>query len=122
MAQVAAENSSYRYRLGAIIESGGRIRGVGWSRRRNVPANVSEKHLDQCSIHAEADALREVGALRRGTCYVARLDAFGAPTLAKPCDDCWQKLLTSGVTRVFWTIDPATVGAARVESLEAVTK
>lgn len=120
MAQTAAQNSTYRYRLGAVIVSGGRVKGVGWSRKRNNPANMSDEHIKDCSVHAEIDALRGAGELRRATCYVARLDALGLPTMAKPCDICWDALLASGVTRVYWTESGGAIGAARMETLEAV--
>ncbi len=115
MATGAAFRSTYRHRLGAVIVSGGRVRGVGWSKRKNNPRNVSDEHLDKCSTHAEIDALRMAGELRRATCYVARLDALDQPTLAKPCDECWEALHASGVTRVYWTIDGSAVGVARME-------
>lgn len=120
MAQTEAQKSTYRYRVGAVIVSGGRVRGLGYSKRRNNPANMSDDHIKDCSVHAEIDALREAGELRRATCYVARLDALGLPAMARPCDACWDALLAAGVTRVYWTADGATVGVARIESLEAV--
>ena len=117
VAQAAALNSTYRYRLGAVIVSGSRVRGVGWNKRRNIPANVSEHHIKECSVHAEVDALRGLPALKRATCFVARLDAFGNPTLAKPCDECWGALTAAGITRVYWTINTEAVGVSRIESM-----
>lgn len=114
MAQVAAGNSTYRHRLGAVIVAGGRVRGVGWSKRRNVPRNMSEAHLHRCSIHAEIDALRGLTDMRRATCYVARiLRGTGEPALAKPCVSCWDALATAGVTTVYWTT-AQTYGVSRL--------
>ena len=117
IAQAAALNSTYRYRLGAIIVSGNRVRGVGWSKRRNKPANVSVHHIKECSTHAEVDALRGLPTLKRATCFVARLDAYGYPTLAKPCDECWGALTAAGVVRVYWTINREAVGVSRIEGV-----
>lgn len=118
LAQVAAGNSTYRHRLGSVITSGGRVRGVGWSKARNIPANVSENHIKECSIHAEIDALRGLKDLKRATCFVVRLDAQNAPTMARPCDTCWTTLLTRGVSRIYWSVDGTTIGTARTERLE----
>ena len=115
IAQAAALNSDHRYRLGAVIVSGSRVMGVGWNKTRNRPANVSFKHIKECTVHAEVDALRGLAPLRRASCFVARLDAYGSPTLARPCDDCWQALTDAGVTKVYWTVDEETVGVSRVE-------
>ena len=110
MALTAARNSTYRHKHGAVVVAAGRVRGVGWSKARNRPANVSDEHLKLCSTHAEDDALRGLGPLRRGTAFVARIDAIGQATLAKPCDACWEKLRSSGITRVYWTVSPDMVG------------
>jgi deoxycytidylate deaminase len=115
LAQSTAQNSTYRYRLGAVIVSGGRVRGLGYSKKRNNPANMSDHHIKLCSVHAEVDALRGIANLRRATCFVARLDAAGGACLAKPCDPCMAALFASGVTRVYWTIDAAAAGVARVK-------
>ena len=115
MAQAAAGNSTYRFRLGAVVVSGGRVRGVGWSKSKNRPGSVSDVHLKRCSVHAEADALRGLDPLRRATCYVARIDARNEPVLARPCADCFAALSAAGVTRVFWTIDDEGTGSAKVE-------
>ena len=114
IAIAAAHNSSYRYRLGATIVSGGRVMGVGWSKTRNRPANVSDEHLDRCSVHAEIDALRGISNLRRATCYVARIGAKGKTALSKPCDSCWQTLAASGVTFVYWTTDTNDIAGVRL--------
>ena len=110
MALTAARNSTYRHKHGAVIVSGGRVRGVGWSKGKNEPKNVSDEHVGHCSTHAEIDALRGLDGLRRASCFVARIDAYGQPTLAKPCGACRKRLIALGVTRVYWTVDPETAG------------
>ena len=116
LAQAAAANSEHRYRLGAVIVSGNRVMGVGWNKSRNTPRNVSRDHLNQCTVHAEVDALRGLAPLRRATCYVARIDAAGDPSLARPCNECWTALVDAGVTKVYWTIDSNKVGFEKIES------
>lgn len=110
MALTAARNSTYRHKHGAVIVAGGRIRGVGWSKGKNEPKNVSDEHVKHCSVHAEVDCMRGLENLRRATCFVARIDAYGQATLAKPCGACRKRLVALGVTKVYWTIDPDTAG------------
>lgn len=114
IAVAAAHNSSYRHRHGAVIVAGGRVLGVGWSKRRNKPTNVSDEHLGMCSVHAEVDALRGIGDLKRATCYVTRLDALQRPTMSRPCDECWQSLIDAGVSRVYWSLDSSTIVSAKL--------
>lgn len=83
------------------------MRGVGWSRLRNKPSNVSQEHVKHCSVHAEMDALRGLGYLGRGTVYVARLGAKDKPVLAKPCESCQDALMQSGIVDAYWTTDDA---------------
>lgn len=116
IAKAAALNSTYRFRLGAVVVGGGRIRGVGWTKHRNIPRNLRTDHLKSATVHAEAAALRGL-QLRRGTAYVCRLNARGEFTMAKPCNDCMLALLNGGVTKVYWTIDPHHVGVSKVEIL-----
>lgn len=113
MAAAAAMNSTYRHRLGAVIVAGGRVMGVGWTKSKNRPRNVSAHHVNRCSVHAEVDALHGLEGLRRAECYVARLDARGQPVLAKPCASCWEALAIAGVTKVYWT-EESNYGMSRV--------
>lgn len=115
-----AEESTYRYRLGAVIVAGGRVRGSGISKYQNSPVNVADQHLPQCSVHAEMDALRHTvgyfrtNPLKRATIYVARVTKLNQAALAKPCHRCTTTLLACGVTKMVWTIDTGTCGTAKL--------
>ena len=120
-----AAKSTYRFRLGAVITSGGRIRGTGYSKYQNSPRNVADQHIKQCSIHAEMDALREYtngnyfsgDKLKRATIFVARLNKANEPVLAKPCYRCTEALINHGITKFIWTIDRESYGFSKVEYL-----
>ena len=120
MALTAARNSTYRHKHGAVIVAGGRVMGVGWSKGKNHPMNVSDEHVKHCSVHAEVDSMRGLERLRRASCFVARIDAFGLATLAKPCGACRKRLIALGISRVYWTIDPDTAGTENLASLNEV--
>lgn len=120
-----AAKSTYRFRLGAVIVEGGRIKGTGYSKYQNSPINVHDNHVKKCSVHAEMDALREYTngnffngtALKRATIFVARLNKANMPVLAKPCIGCTQSLLDSGITKFIWTISESTCGISKVERM-----
>lgn len=122
-----AAKSTYRFRLGAVITSGGRVKGSGYSKYKNTPGNMHEDHVKKCSVHAEMDALRDFSnsnffnksPLKRATIFVARLDKAAHPVLAKPCSRCTSTLLHSGITKFIWTIDESRCGISRVETLIA---
>ena len=120
-----AAKSTYRFRLGAVIVSGGRVRGAGYSKYKNTPRNMADQHIKQCSIHAERDALREClngnffnkSSLKRATIFVGRLDKANNPVLAKPCSRCTEVLLKNGINRFIWTVDNTRCGVSKIESL-----
>lgn len=117
LARGAAALSAYRFRLGAIVVAGGRIRGVGYTKSKNNPQNLCDHHLKSSTVHAEVDALGDLRDLKRATAYVCRLSAKNEPAMAKPCDDCMLALFDRGVTKVYWTIDSSRIGYSRVEVL-----
>ena len=118
-----AAKSTYRFRLGAVIIQNGRVLGKGFSQYRNSPINVSDAHVKMCSVHAEADALRDaIGyfqqwPLKKATIYVARLNKANLLVLAKPCDRCTSLLLANGVKCMIWTIDENQYGVSKVKKI-----
>ena len=124
-----AAKSSYRFRLGAVITEGGRVRGIGYSKYQNSPTNVHDDHLKQCSVHAEMDALRDYtnnnffnkDHLKRATIFVARINKAGSPVLAKPCRRCTKFLLDGGITKFIWTINELQCGISKVETMISAT-
>ncbi len=66
----------------------GRILGVSPNVYRNNPRNVSEEHLDRCSIHAEVRSLRKAGFPKKAILFVVRVNGQNEVRKAMPCDGC----------------------------------
>ncbi|MFE3863696.1 hypothetical protein ACFXPT_25090 [Streptomyces goshikiensis] len=101
-----ALRSQCRHRVGAVLTAGRRVVAASPNLRRNDPA-ITFRHA---TFHAEEAVLRRAARTVRSTAYVARVDANGAPRLAKPCPRCQIALLAAGISRVHYTIDSNTVG------------
>ena len=120
-----AAKSTYRFRLGAVITAGGRVKGTGFSKYRNTPSNMAEAHVKQCSEHAELAALREClngnffnkSPLKRATIFVGRLDKANKPALAKPCYRCTKVLLDHGISKFIWSIDQERCVISKIDTL-----
>lgn len=100
MAAGVALMSKCKFRHGAVVVKGGRIIGASPNIQRNDTRYVERQ---DCSVHAEAAALKKAGYPRRATVYVARV-ARNTPTtrLSKPCARCTQ-LLNELQCKVAWT-------------------
>lgn len=101
-----AENSTNKYRHGAIIVKNGNIVSMGINRSVNHP-DLVQFPKTQASVHAEVAALiacrktNLVGA----TIYVARISKDGSQAMSKPCINCQKALIARGVKKVYYTID-----------------
>jgi deoxycytidylate deaminase len=96
-----AGRASGHHRLGAVLVRGGSVIAVGYNSTRNDPRNT-----DGCwSVQAETRALRQAGAPRGATLYVARVTPGGRTALARPCEDCASDLRAAGVDTVVYTTD-----------------
>ena len=109
----AKESKFGRARVGACICSGGRILSSGVNR-----IGYSRYRLDRRfpeSIHAEVAAIVELLKARRShelvgsTLYVSRIDASGAPRMARPCSNCQRIIEAVGIRKVFYTTNEGTV-------------
>ncbi|RSM88429.1 hypothetical protein DMH25_40985 [Streptomyces sp. WAC 01325] len=101
-----AIKSRCRYKVGAALVSGNRILAASANLVRNNPT-VDFMHA---TFHAEEAVLRKVSNARGVDIYVARVDGRGRPAMAKPCERCQAALRDAGIRRIYFTVDPVTVG------------
>lgn len=111
--KIAQANDQYpKWPMGAVVSKGGAIQAVGWNVKKSDPTFL-DNHSN-CSIHSEITALRQMKFQARGcTMFVARRCKGGGYGLAKPCANCQEVIVGSGIKKVHFTIDNNTVGIWR---------
>ncbi|MFK0239103.1 hypothetical protein [Streptomyces vinaceus] len=99
LALKTATGSRCRQRMGAVVASGPRVLAVRTNTRRNAPC------IDylNATFHAEEAAIRRVRNPAGTVLYVARIDAVGAPAMARPCWRCQRMLAALGVSGAYYT-------------------
>lgn len=114
LAEAHATKSRHpRWKMAAVVVSGGRVLGIGTNQPKNDPA-IEGIPLSSCSIHAEITALRGVNALG-ATLYVARVTRGGGRGLAHPCHRCEDYARSVGVRRVVWTMTDQQYGVTLLQ-------
>lgn len=114
-AVAAASMSTHRrWRLGATVVKGGRVLAIGVNRPRNDPSVIPNDVFWECSVHAEADAIRRAGSTKGARLFVARLTRGGRLALARPCDRCMEVIRDAGIQRVVYTRDDGTWASLRL--------
>lgn len=90
--------SKYKWPLGAVVVSRGKIVGRGYNRVYSTGTTLD-------GIHAEINALQNTLAwYRKGsTVYVCRMKKSGELALAKPCEKCQHVMKKMGVSRAWYT-------------------
>ncbi|MEU4172999.1 hypothetical protein AB0F46_39785 [Streptomyces sp. NPDC026665] len=101
-----AMKSNCRYKVGAVLVAGNRILAASANLTRNNPT-VDFTHA---TFHAEEAVLRKVSNAKGVDIYVARVDARGVAAMAKPCPRCQEALRNAGIRRIYFTVDPITIG------------
>jgi pyrimidine deaminase RibD-like protein len=114
--KIAEANEDYpKWKLGCVIKKGGAVQSVGWSIWKYDPMFI-DNHSN-CSVHAEIHALRQMNYNARNCImFVARVLRGGGIGMAKPCANCQQIILDSGIKRVTFTIDADTIGTWKPRS------
>lgn len=104
-ARKQALNSSYKYRMGAVIVKSGRVLSTGY----NVIGHKSTQR-QYPSIHAEEAAivklLKQPNGLRKlagSTIYITRILKNGTCGLAKPCPKCQSLINSVGIKKIVHT-------------------
>jgi len=106
----AANNSTFKYKLGAVIVKSGRILSCA---NNKVGEHSQHVHFPfPGSIHAEQSAIikllqrRELNSLIGSTMYVSRITNKGETAMAKPCQHCLEAIKAVGIKRVIYTSGP----------------
>ncbi len=104
-ARNVSKQSLYHTQVGCVICKGNRPISIGFNKGKY---NKEYGNPWRKSIHAECDAIRNSGRsfLRNGTAYVYRETKDGRQGMARPCDDCFGKLVRFGIkTIVYSTVE-----------------
>jgi tRNA(Arg) A34 adenosine deaminase TadA len=98
-----AEQSTYRWKHGAVVAKGNKVLGFAPNKFRNAPA-VDEHNV---SDHAERATLRELLKVRddlRGcTIYIARINKDGKTMMSRPCEWCMWAIIAAGIKEIVYT-------------------
>ena len=105
LAKNRAEESTFRFRLGAVIFNKKTILGMGYNKpyKTHPKSNTPYK-----TIHAEFDAavgLWSSEPLEGASIYVHRLGRDGKVRLARPCKHCIAMLKGYGLKRMFYSTE-----------------
>ena len=104
-ANLAKSYTVSRYKHGAVIVKGGRIISTGVNKIRNHPDLFDDESLikKESHVHAEIDAIKKVSDLRGAKIYIARINRSGQQRLSRPCDNCYNYIVDSGITKIVYT-------------------
>ena len=101
MAVKTAELSTCRMKHGAVIVRGGSVLSLGINKFKNNPQFILD--YDECSTHAEIDAIRRAGDCKGATIYVARVNKQSQTRLSRPCNRCYTAIKTAGIKKIVFT-------------------
>ena len=107
IAKKQAGNSTYIYKLGAVIVKGQRVLSTGFNSISHCSVNNFRN-----SRHAEMDAILKLMHRHNGlvslagsTLYVTRVTQTGRSAMAKPCKKCMDLIRSVGIREVIYTTD-----------------
>lgn len=92
-------NSTYLYRLGAVVVSKKRITGKGFNKTKTHP--FLHKKYAYRSIHAECDAAMK--AASGDTLIVVRIGKKGNLTCSRPCEKCMRFIKDYGIKTIYYS-------------------
>src|SRR6187551_1816233 len=111
-----AEQSTYRWRHGAVVAKGNKVLGSAPNKFRNAPA-IDEHNV---SDHAERATLRELLKVRddlRGcTIYIARVDSRGDTQMSRPCTWCMWAIISAGIKEIVYTNELGSYSVEKVNT------
>lgn len=118
LATRAAERSSYKYQMGAVLSVKGIPVEVGCNSLRHQ--NVLKTNHWQGSMHAEIQVISRM--IRTGrkdmlvgsSLYVVRLSRAGGLAMAMPCVDCMEIMLACGVKRCYYSNSDGLISEIRL--------
>lgn len=107
IASKQAKQSSFYFRLGAVIAKGNRILSTGHNK-----IGYCELNDFKCSKHAEMDAIlkllrkeKGLSSLSGSTIYISRITPTGKTALAKPCKKCMNLIISVGIKEIIFTTE-----------------
>lgn len=89
--KIAPQGKHHCHRLGAVVVRSGQV----ISKATNISRPYGKENGGR---HAEARALRPHMNCNGATLYVAREGG----SMSRPCEDCWEKIRTSGIRKVVY--------------------
>ena len=110
LAKKQAEKSTFKYRVGAVIVSSGRIISQSYNQIRYSKVPIRGKKFPE-SLHAEQAAIiralhenhGDTRVFRHSILYVARIRRDGSFGCAKPCSICQCFIKAVGIKHVIHT-------------------
>ena len=106
MANVALRGLTFskgnNYNLVAIVERGGGILSIGFNDMvRTHPEYYNGKH--DKGIHAEYAALKQAADPNGANLHIFRFRKNGTLGDSRPCPDCYRRIISYGVKKIFYT-------------------
>ncbi len=103
LAKDASKYSTYKYKLGCVIISNGKVVSVGFNSTKTHP--IMAKYSQFTTLHAEAAALLPLKfkKIKHGIAVVYRESARGQPAMARPCKICRKILADHGIKEFLYT-------------------
>ena len=101
---VIAAQSTCKQKHGAVIYKGGRVLAVGINSTRNQHPTMEIEAVNY-TYHAEIAAIRAAGreSVKDSTLYIARINRRGNPVYSGPCEECMNRVFSTGIKRVVFT-------------------
>ena len=103
---LAKSSAVPRYKHGSVIVKGGRVVSTGINKIRNHPDVLIDGNnfsKNDAHVHAEVDAIKKVSSLKGAKIYVARITKGGSAALSRPCEECYDAIVSSGITKIVYT-------------------
>jgi tRNA(Arg) A34 adenosine deaminase TadA len=96
----AANKSSFKHRMGAIILHKGKIISRGFNQgNKTHPNGPSDRYY---SLHAEIHAI-SLAKNKGDTLIVVRVKKDGKLALSKPCSGCMEAIKAAGIKCIIYT-------------------
>lgn len=112
-----AQQSTYRWKHGAVVAKGNKVLGCAPNKKRNFSAfNYPGDHYTD---HAERATLRELLKVRddlRGcTIYIARINKDEKTMMSRPCVWCMWAIHAAGIKEIVYTNEMGSYSVEKVE-------
>ena len=100
LARNVSLKSDYKIRMGCVIVMHGKPISVGFNSQKSHPQKVG----DNVCVHAEVMALISADTdVRGGTAYIYRERKDKTLGLARPCNNCYRRLLEAGIKKIVYS-------------------